>query len=67
MYVFIPGHGRNKINAAFAFGGAPLLVDTVQGMLGVKIDHVAMIGFEGFKRMTDAVGGLDVYLSLIHI
>ncbi len=63
MYVFIPGRGRNKINAAFAFGGAPLLVDTVQTMLGVKIDHVAMIGFEGFKRMTDAVGGLDVYVE----
>ena len=63
MYVFIPGRGRNKINAAFAFGGAPLLVDTVQGMLGVKIDHVALIGFVGFKRMTDAVGGLDVYVE----
>ncbi len=60
MYVFIPGHGRNKINAAFAFGGAPLLVETLQDMLGVKIDHVAMIGFEGFKKMTDAVGGVDV-------
>ncbi len=63
MYVYIPGHGRNKINAAFAFGGAPLLVQTLQGMLGVKIDHVAMIGFEGFKRMTDAVGGVDVYVE----
>ena len=63
MYVFIPGPGRNKINAAFAFGGAPLLVDTVQGMLGVKVDHVAMIGSEGFKRLTEAVGGLDVYVE----
>lgn len=60
LYVYIPGRGRNKINAAFAFGGAPLLVQTLQDMLGVKIDHVAMIGFEGFKRMTDAVGGVDV-------
>jgi len=60
LYVPIPGRGRNKINAAFAFGGAPLLVQTLQGMLGIKIDHVALIGFEGFKRMTDAVGGVDV-------
>lgn len=63
LYVPIPGRGRNKINAAFAFGGAPLLVQTLQGMLGIKIDHVAMIGFEGFKRMTDAVGGVDVYVE----
>lgn len=63
MYVYIPGKGRNKINAAFAFGGAPLLVQTLQGMLGAKIDHVAMINFEGFQRMTDAVGGVDVQVE----
>jgi LCP family protein required for cell wall assembly len=61
MYVSIPGHGKNKINAAFAFGRTPLLVSTLQDMLGVKIDHAALIGFEGFKRMTDAVGGVHVW------
>lgn len=61
MYVSIPGHGKNKINAAFAFGKTPLLVTTLQNMLGVKIDHAALIGFEGFKRMTDAVGGVRVW------
>ncbi len=61
MYVSIPGHGKNKINAAFAFGKTPLLVSTLQDMLGVKIDHAALIGFEGFKRMTDAVGGVNVW------
>jgi LCP family protein required for cell wall assembly len=60
LYVSIPGKGKNKLNAAYAFGGAPLLVTTMQNMLGIKIDHVAMLGFEGFKRMTDAVGGVDV-------
>ena len=60
LYVAIPGHGKDKINAAFAFGGAPLLVQTMQDLIGVRIDHVAMIGFEGFKQMTDAVGGVDV-------
>lgn len=63
MYVYIPGRGQNKINAAFAFGGAPLLVQTIQSLLGIKINHVAMIGFEGFKQMTDAVGGVDVYVE----
>ena len=61
LYVAIPGRGKNKINAAYAFGGAPLLVSTLQNLLGVKIDHVAKTDFEGFKRMTDAVGGVRVY------
>lgn len=60
LYVSIPGKGKNKLNAAYAFGGAPLLVRTMQNLLGVEIDHVAMVGFDGFKRMTDAVGGVDV-------
>lgn len=61
LYVQIPGRKKDKINAAYAYGGAPLLVSTLQGMLGVKIDHVAKTDFEGFKRMTDAVGGVRVY------
>jgi LCP family protein required for cell wall assembly len=61
LYVAIPGRGKNKINAAYAFGGAPLLVSTMQNLLGVKIDHVAKTDFEGFRRMTDAVGGVRVY------
>jgi LCP family protein required for cell wall assembly len=60
LWVPIPGHGEAKLNAAYAYGGAPLLVETMQNMLGVQIDHVAMVGFDGFKRMTDAVGGVNV-------
>lgn len=60
MQVPIPGHGPDKINASYARGGAPLLVSTVQELLNVRIDHVAQIGFDGFKAMTDAVGGVDV-------
>jgi LCP family protein required for cell wall assembly len=63
LYVPIPGKGRNKLNAAYAFGGGPLLVTTMQNMLGVRIDHVAMLGFEGFKSMTNAVGGVDVNVA----
>jgi LCP family protein required for cell wall assembly len=63
LYVPIPGKGRDKINASFAYGGAPLLVQTVQDLVGVPIDHVAIVGFEGFKRMTDAVGGVNVYVE----
>ena len=60
LYVDIPGYGQNKINAAFAYGGSPLTVQTVEQLVGVRIDHVAIIDFEGFKGMTTALGGVDV-------
>jgi LCP family protein required for cell wall assembly len=63
LYVSVPGHGKDKINAAFAYGGAPLLVQTLQGLVGVPIDHVAIVGFDGFRNMTNAVGGVDVYVQ----
>ena len=59
-YVPIPGRGRNKLNAAYAFGGAPLLVQTVEQVTGLRIDHYAEIGFGGFVGMTDAVGGVEI-------
>ena len=63
LYVDIPGRGKDKINASFAYGGAPLLVETLQNLTGAHVDHVAKIGFDGFKNMTDAVGGVDVYVA----
>jgi anionic cell wall polymer biosynthesis LytR-Cps2A-Psr (LCP) family protein len=59
-WVPIPGRGNGKINWAFSFGGAPLLVQTVEQLTDVHIDHFARVDFEGFKAMTDAVGGVDV-------
>jgi LCP family protein required for cell wall assembly len=59
-YVPIPGHGRNKLNAAYAFGGAPLLAQTVERVTGIRLDHYAEIGFGGFVGMTDAVGGVEL-------
>jgi LCP family protein required for cell wall assembly len=63
LYVDIPGRGKDKINAAFAYGGSPLLVQTLQDLVGVPIDHVAITNFDGFKKMTDAVGGVNVYVE----
>ncbi len=61
MYVPIPGHGKDKINAAFAFGGPQLTVRTLEGVLGTRMDHVALIDFEGFINLTDELGGVTVY------
>lgn len=60
MYVAIPGHGKNKINAAYAFGGAPLTVRTLEALLDVRMDHVAIIDFTGFIALTDELGGVTV-------
>jgi len=63
LYVPIPGHGESKMNAAFAYGGSPLTVQTVEQLTGVRVDHVAIIDFEGFRGMTDALGGVDITSS----
>lgn len=60
LYVSIPGQGKNKINAAYAVGGTPLLVQTLQPLIGVPIDHVAKVDFNGFVQMTDAIGGVTI-------
>lgn len=62
-YVSIPGHGKNKINAAFAFGGPTLLVQTVEQATGMRIDHYAEIGLGGFASVVDDVGGVDMCLD----
>ncbi len=58
--VDIPGHGRTKVNAAFAFGGPKLLVQTLEQNTGVRIDHYVEIGFGGFVDVVDAVGGIEI-------
>lgn len=60
LEVDIPGRGRNKVNAAFAFGGAPLLVQTVERFTGLRMDHYAEVGFGGFATMVDAIGGVEL-------
>lgn len=60
-WVPIQGHGDAKINAAAAFGGVPLAVNTVENFVDSRIDHVAIIDFESFKGLTDAVGGVTVH------
>lgn len=64
LWVDIPGHGEAKINAALALGGVPLMVQTVESIFGQRLDHVAMVDFEGFKDLTDALGGVDVNVTV---
>lgn len=59
-WVNIPGYGSAKINAALNYGGISLQVATVENLLGIKIDHVAEIEFEGFKALVNSVDGVDV-------
>lgn len=59
-WVDIPGHGEAKINAAMAWGGVPLTVQTVEALVGVRIDHVVIVDFAGFGSITDALGGVTV-------
>ncbi|HEX6360234.1 LCP family protein [Actinophytocola sp.] len=60
LNVEVPGNGVNKINAAFSLGGAPLLVKTVEGATGLRIEHYAEISFGGFAGIVDAVGGVEM-------
>ncbi|WP_079176203.1 LCP family protein [Actinacidiphila rubida] len=59
-WVTIPGHGQAKLNAAFSWGGPPLLIDAVQRLTKVTVDHLAVIDWSGFKNLTNAVGGVDI-------
>ncbi len=56
----IPGQPENKINSAYAFGGAKLTVRTIEDFLGINVDQVAIIDFDGFRKFIDSIGGVDV-------
>lgn len=59
-WVPIPGHGEDKINAAYALGGPQLLIQTVENTTGVHIDNYVEIGMVGIARITDTLGGLEL-------
>lgn len=59
-WVPIPGHGYNKLNAAFSIGGPQLLVKTIETVSDVHLDHYMEINFAGFVDVVDAVGGVDI-------
>lgn len=62
LYVPIPGHGSNRINAAYAFGGAPLLKKTLEHNFAVEIDGCVEVDFGQFAQIIDALGGVTIEL-----
>ena len=60
MWVAIPGHGTAKINAAYSWGGSALAVQTIESLIGVRIDHVVSTDFSDFISLIDVVGGVTV-------
>lgn len=62
-YIDIPGHGQNKINAAYSFGGPALFVQTVEQLTGIRINHLALIDWTGFEALTDALGGVPMHFD----
>jgi LCP family protein required for cell wall assembly len=63
--VDIPGHGRDKINAALAIGGTSLMVKTIESYLGIEVNHVTEVDFENFPALIDAMGGIDIKTSCV--
>lgn len=66
-YVSIPGHGRARLNAAHAYGGPALLIDTIELNYKVRIDHFASVDFDSFKTIIDLLGGVDVTLTAAEV
>jgi LCP family protein required for cell wall assembly len=62
-YVPIPGHDHNKLNTAYALGGPKLLIQTVQNVTGLRIDHFMSIGFGGLVGVVNDVGGVNLCLK----
>lgn len=63
MYVEIPGHDGNRLNAAYAYGGPELLMETVEQNFGISVNRYVLVNFEAFANLVDAVGGVDLELT----
>lgn len=63
MYVDIPGHDGNRLNAAYAFGGPELLMETIEKNLDITVNRYVLVNFEAFANLVDAVGGVDLELT----
>jgi len=62
-YTDIPGFEPSKLNAAYSWGGAPLLVQSVEELTGLTVDHYVEIGFGGVEQIVDSLGGVELCLD----
>lgn len=60
LWVPIPGHAEDKVNAAYSLGGPALFVQTVESLTGLRMDHLVVLDWTALRRLTDAVGGVPV-------
>ncbi len=63
MYVEIPGHDSNRLNAAYSYGGAELLMETIEANFDIEVNRYMQVNFEAFANLVDAVGGVDLELT----
>lgn len=63
MYVEIPGYKNNRLNAAYSFGGAELLMETIEQNFDITVNRYMLVNFEAFANLVDAVGGVDLELT----
>lgn len=63
LYVSIPGYADDKLNAAYAYGGAKLIMETIEQNFGIDIDSYVKVGFDGFENIIDKLGGLRISLT----
>lgn len=60
IYVEIPGHDGNRLNAAYAYGGPELLMETLEENFGIEVNRYMLVNFQAFANLVDAVGGVDL-------
>ena len=63
IYVDIPGHDGNRLNAAYAYGGPELLMETLEKNFDIEVNRYMLVNFQAFANLVDAVGGVDLELS----
>ena len=67
IYVEIPGHGGNRLNAAYAYGGPALLMETIEQNFDIDVNRYVLVNFEAFATLVDAAGGVDLELTVEEI
>lgn len=63
MYVDIPGHDGNRLNAAYAYGGPELLMETIEENFDIEVNRYMLVNFQAFANLVDAVGGVDLEIT----